>query len=104
MIGFTFRGSNSFGLICAAFINSGANSYKKGIYDTLLNDTSSTEPFGRKSCVEVSFCRISTWSKQVFVDYFRRNILYSPGRCIVSANHVITCDCEAVDTGGDYRI
>ena len=59
VIGFTFRGSNSFGLIFAAFINSGANSYKKGIYDTSLNDTSSTELFGRKSCL----------SKCHFVEY-----------------------------------
>ena len=36
--------------------------------------------------VEVSFCRMSTSSKQVFVEYFRRNILCSPGRHIVSAD------------------
>ena len=36
------------------------------MYDTLLNDTSSTEPFCRKKLfVEVSFCRTSTSSKHV---------------------------------------
>ena len=38
--------------------------------------------------VEVSFCRMSTSSKQVFVEYFRRNILRSPGRHIESADPV----------------
>ena len=38
--------------------------------------------------VEVSFCRMSTSSKQVFVEYFRRNILFSPGHHIVSAYFV----------------
>ena len=38
--------------------------------------------------VEVSFCRMSTLSKQVFVEYFRRNILCSTGRHVVSADPV----------------
>ena len=38
--------------------------------------------------VEVSFCRMSTSSKQIFVEYFRRNILCSPGPNIVSADPV----------------
>ena len=38
--------------------------------------------------VEVSFCRMSTSSKQVFVEYFQRNILCSPGCHIVSADPV----------------
>ena len=53
--------------------------------------------------VEVSFCRMSTSSKQIFVEYFRRNILCSPGRHIVSADPVtVSCDCEATDKGEDY--
>ena len=40
--------------------------------------------------VEVSFSRMSTSSKLVFVEYFRRNILCSPGRHIVSADPVTT--------------
>ena len=38
--------------------------------------------------VEVSFCRMSTSSKQVFVEYFRRNILCSSGCHIESADPV----------------
>ena len=53
------------------------------IYDISSNDTSSTAPF-----VEKAFCRMYTSLKQVFVEYFRRNILCSPGRHIVSADPV----------------
>ena len=45
---------------------------------------------------------MSTSSKQGFVEYFRRNILCSPGRHIVAADHVtLSCDREATDTGED---
>ena len=37
---------------------------------------------------EVSFCGKSTSSKQVFLEYFRRNILCSSGHHIVSADPV----------------
>ena len=46
---------------------------------------------------------MSSSSKQVFVEYFRRNTLYSPGGHIVSADPVTMYrDCEATDTGEDY--
>ena len=43
---------------------------------------------------------MSASSKQVFVEYFRRNIQRSPGRHIVSADHVTTYH---VIMKGDYR-
>ena len=48
-----------------------------------------------KKKVEVSFCRMSTSSKQGFVEYFRRNILCSPGRHIVSADVIVTLRTRA---------
>ena len=45
-------------------------------------------------CLNVSFCRMPTTSKQVFVEYFRRNTLCSLGGHIVSA--------DPMDTGEDY--
>ena len=50
---------------------------------------------------------MSTSSKQVFIEYFRWNILCSPGRHIVSycicwSCDYVSCDCQATDTGEDY--
>ena len=48
---------------------------------------------------------MSTLSKQVFIEYFRRNTLCSPGGHIVSSDPVTVyhvSDCEATDTGIDY--
>ena len=71
-----------------------------GIYDTSSNDTSSTEPFRRKSFL--SNCH--------FVEFpFRRNgfssntcdeIFYAHCALTVSADHL---DCETTDTGEGYQ-